>query len=1214
MRIFCNQLSTIIGMLCVIMTITHSSNAASATKRALLIGIDDYQAEHISDLRGCGNDVDLMRSILINKFDVPPDNVKVLKDAQAKRQDIIDAIQKHLIAKAQADDVVILHYSGHGSQMLDTSKDEIDDYDETLVAHDSRTKGVFDISDDEINGLLKQLTEKTKNVTFIFDSCHSGAAARGGNAVRKIEPDNRPPPPAAPFAISARGAGDGEADFRLNGSDYVLISGCMATELSNEAIFNGGRQGVMTWYLSQALLAAKDKSTYKSVIDEVTSEVSTRYTSQHPQIEGPGTNLRVFGSDRISPWPYVHVDSVDGQKVKIEGGRIYGLGEDSVLDVYPPGTVDFESTVPVAKIKVIDVQDFSADAVVQDGGPVKPRSKVVLDMVNFGNVSVPVFIHNDGSESIKQIRNALAGFVALRLVDSETDARLIIGVEGLNISILNGDMESALSPVPLSAKDHVQKVVEQVKSLIHWIIVMDLKNPSSTIQIGFDIRRKDDPDGAPAPQEVASKTKLTYRVHNLDSVPLYVYVLDVSSDGSIEILYPRTAGAQEALPKGRILEKDILTFVPDGRSAVVDVFKVFATTRPIDPSVFPQGAIRRAVPSTALKSTQGPLEQFLSQAILGMRGSRPVEVKSWVTDQKTVTIRQPTVRFMGFSVHFDDAKTVRDLPSEFGLSRSTCLEVGELSSGDCFRGAKVSKEGTEWELIQDKATRGDIETLLSVGQAFDEAYQIQEQIPGAMRVEPLLEVEAPGMLDQHGIEKRDISSDDMHNDNARKDDQWHLKQIRAFEAWKKIRENRGVVEGAEADGLLIAHIDTGYRDHPETWKEVDNKRPIDPTRGYDYYDADKDPLDPLLDDDLLDNPGHGTASGSVIISPIGCQLEKAAGCVNGVARGAQLVPLRVHRTVSQFNTANLSRAIRDVANGDVSGQPKLVSIAMGGPPTMSMWKAVRKAEENGVLIVAAAGNYVRTVVWPARFSSTIGVAANNVSCHPWKHSSNGSKIDITSPGESVWRASLNKNHEYINGMGKGTTFATGNTSGAAGLWLAYHLDNSKLKDLQQQGKVTQAFRLALRESAWQPSADVISNREGTYCDISVWDTRNFGPGILDVAALLDVSLDLVSNRELLNDAEISDLPLFSSLYLEGTDPEKIRTDYKTLFGKTRTDVGRKLNNFETEILYHYTVNKNVRQTIDSLVEGQRGTEPFDRIRENLLKQDLSQSLRKMLTK
>jgi len=37
-------------------------------RRALLIGIDEYQPENISKLKGCGNDVRLMKSVLEDNF------------------------------------------------------------------------------------------------------------------------------------------------------------------------------------------------------------------------------------------------------------------------------------------------------------------------------------------------------------------------------------------------------------------------------------------------------------------------------------------------------------------------------------------------------------------------------------------------------------------------------------------------------------------------------------------------------------------------------------------------------------------------------------------------------------------------------------------------------------------------------------------------------------------------------------------------------------------------------------------------------------------------------------------------------------------------------------------------------------------------------------------------------------------------------------------
>ncbi len=44
------------------------------------------------------------------------------------------------------------------------------------------------------------------------------------------------------------------------------------------------------------------------------------------------------------------------------------------------------------------------------------------------------------------------------------------------------------------------------------------------------------------------------------------------------------------------------------------------------------------------------------------------------------------------------------------------------------------------------------------------------------------------------------------------------------------------------------------------------------------------------------------------------------------------------------------------------------------------------------------------------------------------------------------------------------------------------------------------------------------------------------------------AFNVPATRALVNDTELSDLPLFSSLYQDGTDPAIIRSDYQTLFG------------------------------------------------------------------
>ncbi len=145
---------------------SSSSSTHTPTKLALLVGINDYQhPEQVSPLAGSLNDVEDMRQVLIGKFEFPPENILVLKDSQATHAGIIDAIRTHLIAKAQAGDIVVIHYSGHGSQMKDVTGKMISGLDETLVPYDSRDPEgkVFDISGAELHPLLVQLAAKTTN-------------------------------------------------------------------------------------------------------------------------------------------------------------------------------------------------------------------------------------------------------------------------------------------------------------------------------------------------------------------------------------------------------------------------------------------------------------------------------------------------------------------------------------------------------------------------------------------------------------------------------------------------------------------------------------------------------------------------------------------------------------------------------------------------------------------------------------------------------------------------------------------------------------------------------------------------------------------------------------------------------------------------------------------------------------------------------------------
>jgi serine protease len=112
----------------------------------------------------------------------------------------------------------------------------------------------------------------------------------------------------------------------------------------------------------------------------------------------------------------------------------------------------------------------------------------------------------------------------------------------------------------------------------------------------------------------------------------------------------------------------------------------------------------------------------------------------------------------------------------------------------------------------------------------------------------------------------------------------------------------------------------------------------------------------------------------------------------------------------------------------------VISISAGGLWSWALARAVRDATRRGVVIVAAAGNHVRTVVWPARFPDVIALGATDRDDQPWRGSSRGPRVALTAPGVAVPCAKAG------GGLrpGTGTSYATALTAGAVATWLSFH--------------------------------------------------------------------------------------------------------------------------------------------------------------------------------
>ncbi len=331
-----------------------------------------------------------------------------------------------------------------------------------------------------------------------------------------------------------------------------------------------------------------------------------------------------------------------------------------------------------------------------------------------------------------------------------------------------------------------------------------------------------------------------------------------------------------------------------------------------------------------------------------------------------------------------------------------------------------------------------------------------------------------------GIERKDTESiggiiDAICKSNAESPSNanWALELIKADLAWAK--------HGVNGNGVRIGQPDTGVADHDELNSGL-NKH-----MGHNYLDGVRDPTDPLLSS--MRAPGHGTRTSSSIIS-------RSSGIITGSAPGAELIPLRAVNSV----VIGAGRAVaKSVDHARVNGC-QIVTMSLGGPfGGRALRRAIARAVAADLIVLAASGNCVGLVVYPARDPSVIAVAAVDSSGNRWRGSCRGRTVDVSAPGENVHVATRVPGDgggasakSAIEKDAQGTSYAVALTAGVAALWVEKFGMTAIRAEARSRGIVVQElFRAALRKSA--------DPRSG-------WDTQRMGAGIVDAEALLDLPL------------------------------------------------------------------------------------------------------------
>lgn len=220
---------------------------------------------------------------------------------------------------------------------------------------------------------------------------------------------------------------------------------------------------------------------------------------------------------------------------------------------------------------------------------------------------------------------------------------------------------------------------------------------------------------------------------------------------------------------------------------------------------------------------------------------------------------------------------------------------------------------------------------------------------------------------------------------------------------------------ATSSGVKVAVLDTGVdQDHEDLApKIVANKDFTGSSTGYnDMY-------------------GHGTHVAGIVAAVTNNNKGVAGGCP-----ACQLMNGKV------LNDSGLG-ANSGIANGIIwaaENGAKVINMSLGGSmKSTTLERAVNYAWNNGVVIVAAAGNSSNpSKTYPAAYANAIAVAATDNNDRKASFSSYGTKwVDVAAPGVNIY--STFPNHAYqINkspnyDFGSGTSMAAPMTSAVAAL-------------------------------------------------------------------------------------------------------------------------------------------------------------------------------------
>lgn len=580
-------------------------------KLALLVGINAYP-EPIPSLRGCLTDVEMQYELLVHRYGFNPKDILVVADrslslpgqtaiAPPTRQNILEAFETHLIDQAKPGDVVVFHYSGHGSLVQEENGlPELQGFNGTLVPADGRSQPGNQV--DDIMGktlFLLSTALPTENLTVVLDSCHSGGGIRGNAVVRALTGLNaQPSDQELAYQEKWMGRLDLDAaallDRRRQGiAKGVALGSAQFEQLAADRPFEGFYAGAFTYLLTRYLWQLPAPQPLSEVFVNIarsTQDVANEWgILQNPIFaiapDQPWDDSPVYLLNSPQPPAEAVLREVTGDQVSfwLGGLAVNNLSaQDIVFSLIDDQGAPIGEVIQKGRDGLLGrgVLSKAASQALAPGQMMRERIRGVPKNLAL-RVGVAPSLADLSAEALAEL-NSLSRLEGV-LLTPDTSVDYVLGrfteaapaaapgsavsAPANSIGILTPD----LTPVPQtftasgeSVSQAIRRLKPRFKMLLAGKMLGKLINSNvSRLNVDVAVRRANTPEalvtvgsrsahGGREPAQVLSgaarvavDSEIQLQVTNLENQDLFVSILTISSQGTMAILHPMAWDAPE---------------------------------------------------------------------------------------------------------------------------------------------------------------------------------------------------------------------------------------------------------------------------------------------------------------------------------------------------------------------------------------------------------------------------------------------------------------------------------------------------------------------------------------------------------------------------------------------------------------------------------------------------------------------------------------------